>query len=156
MKMLMIVVSVAALAALIVIFGGCNSKGTFGITAQRPPTATVTTPVNRAESAPRYTSSIQVPPKTDETVLTSLAKITAEQAKTAALAKVSGTVGKVDLNDENGNLVYSVEIKTPTGKQEAKIDVGNGQVLRLEADDDKEVGEHGREAVKREGKDDED
>jgi len=156
MKTLMAVVSVAALTALILIVGGCSSKGTTGaVSTQSPPTG-VTAPPDSAEPAPRYTSSIQVPPKTDEATLASLAKITAEQAKAAALKKVLGTVVKTDLEDENGNLVYSVKIKTPTGKQEAKVDAGNGQVLLLEAADDKEVGEHGRDSVEHEGKDDED
>lgn len=54
-----------------------------------------------------------------------MAKITPEQAKTAALAAVPGTVTSVQLGNENGFLVYDVTI----GTQEVIVDAGNGKVL---------------------------
>jgi uncharacterized membrane protein YkoI len=62
------------------------------------------------------------------------AKITADDAKNAALKAVSGTVKKVSLDNENGNVVYSVEIQTASGVVDVKVDAGNGQVLAQDRD----------------------
>jgi uncharacterized membrane protein YkoI len=65
--------------------------------------------------------------------LQSLARITPEQAKSAALAQVSGTLKKVELENEDGNVVYGVEIQTADGgDRDVKVDAGNGQVLHTE------------------------
>ncbi|KUK07969.1 MAG: Peptidase propeptide and YPEB domain protein [Caldanaerobacter subterraneus] len=61
--------------------------------------------------------------------LSSLTKITPDEAKAAALKVVPGTVEKVSLDNENGYLVYSVEIKTNSGVIDVKVDAGNGAVL---------------------------
>lgn len=60
-----------------------------------------------------------------------LARITADQARSAALAKVPGTVRKVELENEAGNLVYNVKVKTSTGGSRVTIDAGNGNVLQV-------------------------
>ncbi|OLV19600.1 PepSY domain-containing protein [Deinococcus marmoris] len=54
-----------------------------------------------------------------------LAKITLDQARAAAQAAVPGTVTSIKLDEEDGYLVYEVEI----GTQEVIIDAGNGKVL---------------------------
>ena len=61
-----------------------------------------------------------------------LARITAEQARTAALASVPGTATSVELENEDGNLVYGVSVKTATGERDVKVDAGNGKVLHVE------------------------
>jgi uncharacterized membrane protein YkoI len=66
--------------------------------------------------------------------LKSLARITPEQASAAALAQVPGTVKKVELENENGNVVYGVEIKTANGESDVKVDAGDGRVLHVEKD----------------------
>jgi uncharacterized membrane protein YkoI len=66
--------------------------------------------------------------------LKSLARITPEQARDAALAQVPGTVKKVDLENEDGNVVYGVEIKTAKGDSDVKVDAGDGRVLHVEHD----------------------
>jgi len=58
----------------------------------------------------------------------SLAKITPQQAKQAAETAVGGTATKVKLENENGSLIYAVEI----GSKELTIDAGNGKVLSSE------------------------
>ena len=60
-----------------------------------------------------------------------LARITADQARSAALAKVPGTVQGVRLQNAQGNLVYSVKVMTSAGKRWVKIDAGNGTVLQV-------------------------
>ena len=66
--------------------------------------------------------------------LKSLARITPEQASAAALAQVPGTVKKVELENEDGNVVYDIEIKTANGESDVKIDAGDGRVLQVEKD----------------------
>jgi len=89
---------------------------------------------------PSYAGSIKVTDSnakdegSESQALAGLAKISAADAKKAALAKVSGTVIKTSLDNENGYLVYSVEVKDAQGKVfDVKVDAGNGTVLAIEA-----------------------
>lgn len=66
--------------------------------------------------------------------LKSLARITPEQAQSAALAQVNGTAKKVELENEDGNVVYGVEVKTANGESDVKVDAGDGRVLHIEQD----------------------
>lgn len=88
-----------------------------------------------------YTSSVTTPDTGTEVegndpALAALAKITPDQAKAAALAAVPGTAGQVELENEDGNVVFGVEVTTSAGKTiDVKVDAGNGKVLAQEADD---------------------
>lgn len=66
--------------------------------------------------------------------LQSLAKITLEEAKQAAESAVGGTANSVELETEDGSLVYEVEI----GQTEVYVDAGNGTVLYTENEDDED------------------
>jgi len=87
---------------------------------------------------PQLTGSIRVDEsqytglsETEESAaLASLATITPEQAIAAAQAEVPGDSQKVELDNENGSLVYSVEI----GGKDVKVDAGTGAVLHVELD----------------------
>jgi uncharacterized membrane protein YkoI len=69
--------------------------------------------------------------------LAHLAKINSVQATTAAQAQVPGTVLKVELDNENGNLVYSVGVKTASNEiKDVKVDAGNGKVLHVDSGDE--------------------
>ena len=58
------------------------------------------------------------------------ATITVTQAEAAALAANPGTtVVKVELDNENGALVYSVELSNGL---DVKVDAGNGEILHTE------------------------
>jgi len=72
--------------------------------------------------------------------LKELAKITPDVAKAAAIKVVSGQVTNVALDNENGNLVYSVNVKTATGMVDVKVDAGSGLVLAQESGQDEEKG----------------
>lgn len=97
-----------------------------------------------------YVASITVPDNADgaqemseaqeSAQLAPLAKITAEEAKTIAVGTVDGEIAKVELENENGNLVYSVEIAQNNKELDVKIDAGNGNVLKIDdgADAEKE------------------
>ncbi len=79
-----------------------------------------------AAATPQYPCSIKVP-EPEPADLASLAKITPDQAKAAAQAARPGfQVKQVELENENGCLVYDVEF---VDGWEIKIDAGNGKVL---------------------------
>lgn len=59
--------------------------------------------------------------------------ITADQAKTAALAAHPGTVLSTSMDDENGKLIYSVEFD---GGASVKVDALTGAVLGTETGQD--------------------
>lgn len=93
------------------------------------------------ESNPGKPSSVTVPAsqaatEADQgTALQGLAKITPDQAKAAAVAAAPGNATKVELENEDGNLVYKVEIAGADGTQtDLKIDAGNGSVLSKETE----------------------
>lgn len=54
---------------------------------------------------------------------------------------MTGTVNKVELDNENGNVIYSVEITNSKETFDVKVDAGNGKVLKVEsgAEDGSEV-----------------
>ncbi len=72
-----------------------------------------------------------------------LATITADVASKAALAAQAGTVQSVTLENENGNVVYSVIIAQGTQQYDVKVDAGNGKVLKTDAE--KADGEKGND-----------
>lgn len=103
---------------------------------------------------PEYSASIKVdnPQNDNETrsvesesaesqALQDKAKITPEAAGAAAVKAVPGTVKKVSLDNENGNLVYSVEVQTATGTIDVKVDAGNGKALFRDSGHDEEEGQ---------------
>ncbi len=66
----------------------------------------------------------------ESAALAGQAKVTIEQAKAAALAANPGaTVVKAELDNENGALVYSVELSTGA---DVKVDAGNGAILHTD------------------------
>lgn len=97
------------------------------------------------EQSPGYTGSVTVPnggadgeSAADEAAeaetLSGLARISAEEAKAAALAAVPGNAVQVELDNENGSVVYSVEIDTGSGVVDVKVDAGNASILHEEAE----------------------
>jgi len=73
-------------------------------------------------------------PDPEPTNLASLAKITANEAKVKALTSQQDgtTVIEVELENEDGCLVYGVELSNGS---EVTIDAGNGKVLQVEPAD---------------------
>jgi uncharacterized membrane protein YkoI len=66
----------------------------------------------------------------EKATLEKLATVTPQQAEQAAVAAVPGTVSATDLGNEDGFVVYSVDIKSADGSvTEVKIDAGNAAVL---------------------------
>ncbi|MFE4893739.1 PepSY domain-containing protein [Peribacillus butanolivorans] len=75
--------------------------------------------------------------KQESAALEKKAKLTEAESKKIALEKVPGTVKEVELEDEDGTVVYSVNVQAKDGsKQEVKIDAQTGKVLKVESDDE--------------------
>jgi|LFRM01.1.fsa_nt_gb uncharacterized membrane protein YkoI len=64
-------------------------------------------------------------------------RINSETAIQIALQQVPGQVIKVELDDENGFLVYEIDIRTQTGVYEVHVNAATGQILKIEREDDR-------------------
>jgi len=88
-----------------------------------------------AASAADLNCSIKASKFTKSADMTAMAKVSADDAKKAALAAVDvtgATIAKGNLEVEDGCLVYSYDGKVPgkSGVEEIYVDAGNGKVLR--------------------------
>jgi uncharacterized membrane protein YkoI len=73
--------------------------------------------------------------KSDEAGFADMAKISIDSAVSAALTKVPGKAVRAELQNENGFLVYGVEIaKADHQFVDVKVDAGNGKVLKIDQD----------------------
>jgi len=80
--------------------------------------------------------SIQINNK-HEAQVTEMAKISLDSAMNEALKQVSGKVLKGELENENGYLVYGVEIAKPDQQiVDVKVDAGNGKILKIDQGND--------------------
>lgn len=71
----------------------------------------------------------------ESTALKSLATITPAEAAAAAVSATPGTAGAVQLENENGFVVYGVEVTASNGSvTDVTIDAGNGSVLVQETE----------------------
>jgi len=92
---------------------------------------------------PTLSGSIQAPESTsgseadEATALEALATISSSDAESAALAAVpGGTVNSVEPGNENGSVVYQVDMTDAAGQAvEVKVDAGSGDVLSTAAAD---------------------
>jgi uncharacterized membrane protein YkoI len=137
---------VGALAATALTMGGGAA-----IAAQQAPETTGDGTRQEEQQEPSYKGSIQAPADKEEQneaaeeqqeaqeaqQLQSLAKIDQKAAEQAALQEVPGTVKDAELGNENGYVVWEVEVASNDGTlYEVKVDAGNGQVLHQETEDD--------------------
>ena len=89
----------------------------------------------KGEAKPQYQSSVQVARDLkNEAALQKLAKVTLEQAVQIAQSAVPGTAVEAALEDENQNLVYTVEVENAGSTSDVIIDAGNGKVLTVQAE----------------------
>jgi len=120
--------------------------GTMALAASQTPGAKSGAAHHSNTQVPTYTCSIKVP-QPEPADLSTLAKIKADRAMAAAQAAFPGTaVKKMELDNENGCLVYSVVL---SNGMDVKVDAGNGKVVHQEP-----AGKEGREG--REGREEDD
>ncbi len=82
----------------------------------------------------------------NDAALLSKAKISLTQAIAAAEGHAQGKAVRAELEDENGTLVYGVEVASGTRTTDVKVDVNDGKILSAQAD------EADHEAKDREGR----
>lgn len=125
--------------ALTMIMAGGGAYGVMSavtkVSAQTP--STQSSPKADQEDNETLGGSIQVGAEVEDeslteaeelTQYTGLATITADEAKVYAESEVGGTATKATLGNENGSLIYEVQI----GTTEVKVDAGNGTILATE------------------------
>jgi uncharacterized membrane protein YkoI len=94
-------------------------------------TGSVQAPAEQADGQETAGSNDQ-----EQAALQALATVPQAQAEAAALAAVPGTVAGADLGNENGFVVYSVEVNAADGTvTEVTVDAGNATVLAQQAQD---------------------
>ena len=86
-------------------------------------------------SAADLNCSIKASKLTKTADMKAMAKVSADQAKEAALGAVTvsgASIAKGELEVEDGCLVYSYDVKVPgkMGSQEVYVDAGTGKVLQ--------------------------
>lgn len=125
------------------LLGSVTLTRTSAQTPQPASPTVISSATNDQDEQPGYISSIRiqqdqadVADQTESSALQSQAKITAEQARAAALAQYPGAqIFSVTLENENGSLVYGVQLTDANGhKLDVKVDAGNGKVLHTETD----------------------
>lgn len=72
----------------------------------------------------------------DEANHQSSPKITPEEAIAIAENELNGIALTIELENEDGYLVYGVHVENADGLWDVKIDAGTGAVLKIEPDDD--------------------
>jgi len=133
--------NIKKLLAMMLVFSFLVTVGVMQIAAQSNNTENDLDQDQLEMSEPSYQGSITVDgseydsinEQEESNALAKLATITADQAKQYSEEAVNGTetASKVELENENGTLVYEVTI----GNQEVKIDAGDGSVLHIENTD---------------------
>lgn len=129
-----------------IIVGGAAAVGLALGVAALAGAAPSPTPKQEAQD-PNLNGSIQFPEdesasEADEAkTLGDLAKVSSADAEKAALAAVpGGTVLGSALENDNGSVIYEVDMTDTNGKSiEVKVDAGNGAVLSQESTDETEV-----------------
>ena len=144
MTMKKIIAGVAAASVLTVGAGAAMAA------QQSPQETTGTQAAQQQEQEPSFNGSVAAPeteandatenPGNDAAEakqLEGLARIDQPAAEGAALGAVPGKVQQTELDNENGSVVYSVEILGQDGKlQEVVVDAGDGKVLAQGAEED--------------------
>jgi len=112
---------------------------------------------NSSESEKEIRNGTIPIPRTTEADYPGMAKISFDQAIQKALGAVKGKVLKSELEEEDGFLVYEVEVVGQNRSvTEVKVDAGNGEILGMEQDseDGEEHGENETGESDRERNDD--
>lgn len=110
--------TLAAALALVAVF----AVGTAGtVQAQSDPCDTIEGTIQVADDAPN---------------MEELTQVTEDQARDAAIATMAGAnVTEIDLDEEEGYLVYEVDLTLNNEEHEAYVDAGSGEVLCTQRED---------------------
>ncbi len=125
-----------------------GAAGLAGAVTGQSPTTSANPQEAEHDQAPSYHSSVTAPAaaergseSAEDANLQGLATVTADQASAAAVGAVPGTAGKVELENEDGNVVWSVEVTGADGTvTDVKVDAGNRDILAQEVDNESDAG----------------
>lgn len=93
----------------------------------------------KGEKAEKEGKESEAADQQEQQQLAKSAKITADESNAIALKEVPGKVTNTELQDENGTVVYGVEITDDQGKShDVKVDAKTGKVLNVGTDDENE------------------
>ncbi|MDK2919562.1 MAG: hypothetical protein PWQ37_2295 [Candidatus Petromonas sp.] len=94
---------------------------------------------NAAKKSAIATEKVEKEDKEDINISKANVKISQEEAKNIALSsQKDAKVLEVELEDEDGTIVYGVEVQTAQNKYDIKIDANTGKILKTEADDEED------------------
>jgi len=85
-------------------------------------------------NAPTEKESDKEQEKTEEKTETEKSVISTDRAIEIALGQFSGTVDDIELDTEDGRLIYEIEIESPSGEADIEIDAYTGEVLVVDID----------------------
>jgi uncharacterized membrane protein YkoI len=83
----------------------------------------------------------------DEALALAKTKINLTQAIAAAEQHLQGKAIRAELEDENGNFVYGVEVAEGNSVKDVKVSTLDGKILSVQADREDRHGERERESV---------
>ncbi len=99
------------------------------------PSMATTTPTPQTMPAPDCRVEGTIPIADDAPIPPGLARITAAEAEDAALAAVPGaTLTDLDLDEEDGFLVYEIDLAVTGAEVDVIVDAGDGEVLCIDRD----------------------
>jgi hypothetical protein len=91
--------------------------------------------VDWTDECERIEGTIRVADDMPHAAMMQLARVTETQARDAALATLAGaTVTEIDLDDEDGFLIYEVDLLKDGAEYDVTVDAGDGRVLCSERD----------------------
>ena len=82
---------------------------------------------------------------TEESANVAQARISLAQAVATAEHHAAGRASRAELENENGRLVYGVEVAAATGTMDVKVDATDGSVVSAQLDQVDEASEGGQE-----------
>ncbi len=97
--------------------------------------AAMSTPTEHAHEVSRGSLAVPAGPH-DQASLAKLARVDRAHAESAALAAQPGQVVQTRLEDEEGFLVWQIDVKNANTATEVSIDAGNGKVLAVEPEEE--------------------
>lgn len=104
-----------------------SSSPTASKAAEVSVTGTVAAPSEASENGQ------ELSPQAESTALAPLAKVTQQKAEAAATAAVPGSVTSTTLEEEDGFVVWHVNVTNGSATTEVSVDAGSGAILHQEA-----------------------
>jgi len=124
-------------AASVGIFTGAAGIAAAATGPSTPVPPAATSGADNQDATPGYTASITTGDDENEAALQGLATVTADQAIQSATTSTGGTAGAAELENENGNVVYGVEVTlSDASKLDVKVDAGTAAVVSQESGGD--------------------